>query len=308
MGWRFRKSISLGKGVRLNIGKKSLGISAGIKGARIGTGSRGAYSSFGIPGTGIYSINYLNKKSPKLNKTSSMTTNYNNQSFGLGCSAFIIGTIELILLFTIPPLGLILVIASFIALYFWNKSPKQKAKNMLNKARRLLDKNNFEESITMLNEAKKLDANNTIIDLVLGSALHDYGKYEDAIKYLKNYLYSDPNSLGTTIVLANCLYKTKQYKEAIEILQKLPDEQEVDLQVIQLLGACFAALKQYDLAISVFKKAPLQKRNLDEALKELHYNLGVIYEQSGDKNNALKHFKRVYAEDTNYRDVAEKII
>jgi hypothetical protein len=53
MSLRFRKSIRLGKFLRLNLGKSGIGISAGIKGAHIGLGSRGPYVSAGIPGTGL---------------------------------------------------------------------------------------------------------------------------------------------------------------------------------------------------------------------------------------------------------------
>lgn len=51
---RYRKSIGLGKGVRLNVGKGSLGISAGGKGAHVSVNSkRGVTTSVGAPGTGV---------------------------------------------------------------------------------------------------------------------------------------------------------------------------------------------------------------------------------------------------------------
>lgn len=54
MGMRYRKSIGLGKGVRLNVGKGSLGISAGVKGAHVSINSkRGVTTSVGAPGTGV---------------------------------------------------------------------------------------------------------------------------------------------------------------------------------------------------------------------------------------------------------------
>lgn len=54
MGMRYRKSIGLGKGVRLNVGKGSLGISAGVKGAHVSVNSkRGVTTSVGAPGTGV---------------------------------------------------------------------------------------------------------------------------------------------------------------------------------------------------------------------------------------------------------------
>lgn len=51
---RYRKSIGLGKGIRLNVGKGSLGISAGVKGAHVSVNSkRGVTTSVGAPGTGV---------------------------------------------------------------------------------------------------------------------------------------------------------------------------------------------------------------------------------------------------------------
>ena len=68
MGLRFRKSISLCKGVKLNIGKTGVSISAGIPGFRKTIHSSGRVTtSVGIPGTGIYYVDTknLNKKDNK---------------------------------------------------------------------------------------------------------------------------------------------------------------------------------------------------------------------------------------------------
>lgn len=48
----YRKSKNIGGGVRLNTGKKSIGLSAGVKGARVSINSKGRMGlSLGIPGT-----------------------------------------------------------------------------------------------------------------------------------------------------------------------------------------------------------------------------------------------------------------
>lgn len=55
MSIRFRKSINLGGGLKLNFNKKSAGLSFGTKGARFSMNSDGRKTtSIGIPGTGIY--------------------------------------------------------------------------------------------------------------------------------------------------------------------------------------------------------------------------------------------------------------
>ncbi|UOE58204.1 DUF4236 domain-containing protein [Cytobacillus oceanisediminis] len=54
MGFRFRKSVNLGGGVRLTAGKKGVGISAGTKGLRVSHGADGKTRvTASIPGTGI---------------------------------------------------------------------------------------------------------------------------------------------------------------------------------------------------------------------------------------------------------------
>lgn len=53
MGVRFRKTVSLGKGARINFSKSGPSLSLGPRGASIGIGKRGTYANIGIPGTGF---------------------------------------------------------------------------------------------------------------------------------------------------------------------------------------------------------------------------------------------------------------
>ncbi|MFL8712804.1 DUF4236 domain-containing protein [Clostridioides sp. GD02377] len=55
MGFKFRKSINLGGGLKLNINKNSVSVSGGVKGARVSVNSKGkATTTVGVPGTGLY--------------------------------------------------------------------------------------------------------------------------------------------------------------------------------------------------------------------------------------------------------------
>lgn len=51
---RFRKRIKLIPGVRLNLSKSGVSLSAGVRGASVTFGKRGNYLNVGIPGTGLY--------------------------------------------------------------------------------------------------------------------------------------------------------------------------------------------------------------------------------------------------------------
>lgn len=62
MGWRFRKSFG-NKFFRVNLSKKGIGFSVGVPGARVGVNASGKkYTSVGIPGTGIYRVDYEKKQ------------------------------------------------------------------------------------------------------------------------------------------------------------------------------------------------------------------------------------------------------
>ncbi len=54
MGFRMRKSIRIAPGIRLNVSAKSLGISAGVRGAHVSMNSRtGVRTTVGLPGSGM---------------------------------------------------------------------------------------------------------------------------------------------------------------------------------------------------------------------------------------------------------------
>lgn len=66
MGLRFRKSVTICKGVRLNFGKTGVSISAGVPGFRKTIHSSGKVTtSIGIPGTGIYYVDTKNVSKKK---------------------------------------------------------------------------------------------------------------------------------------------------------------------------------------------------------------------------------------------------
>jgi hypothetical protein len=52
---RFRKSLKLAPGIRMNFSKSGLSWTLGPRGSSLGIGSRGTYWNTGIPGTGLYS-------------------------------------------------------------------------------------------------------------------------------------------------------------------------------------------------------------------------------------------------------------
>lgn len=53
MGFRFGKSFSIFKGLRVNVGKKGASVSIGGPGATVNVSSKGTRATVGLPGTGL---------------------------------------------------------------------------------------------------------------------------------------------------------------------------------------------------------------------------------------------------------------
>lgn len=74
MGWRYRKSINIFPGVKLNINKKSVGVTFGGKGHITLSIKGDKTSSVGIPGTGLYYTDSIRKKKKEENIKSNLKT------------------------------------------------------------------------------------------------------------------------------------------------------------------------------------------------------------------------------------------
>jgi Protein of unknown function (DUF4236) len=60
MGFRFRRSVKILPGVRLNFGKRGVSTSVGVRGAHVTFGKSGTRTTVGVPGTGL-SYTHLEK-------------------------------------------------------------------------------------------------------------------------------------------------------------------------------------------------------------------------------------------------------
>jgi len=76
---------------------------------------------------------------------------------------------------------------------------------------------------------------------------------------------------------------------------------------MNVLGCCYGELGMLDLAMKQLEEASREIASMDEMKKEIVYNLGLIYERSGDLEKALACMKQIYEVDYGYRDVAQRV-
>ena len=74
MGFRFRRSVRLIPGVRLNFSVRGVSISLGAPGATLNFSGRGARATFGVPGTGFSWSQSLNSGSPTPSRSSTASS------------------------------------------------------------------------------------------------------------------------------------------------------------------------------------------------------------------------------------------
>lgn len=83
MGWRYRKSINLGGGFRINLSKSGIGYSWGVKGFRVTkTASGRTRTTYSIPGTGISYVEESQKNSNQSNSRRRQLTEYRTLTIG----------------------------------------------------------------------------------------------------------------------------------------------------------------------------------------------------------------------------------
>lgn len=98
MGWRFRKSFKIFPGMKINVNKKSVGITFGEKGIHYTINSKGKQTaSVGIPGTGLYYTKSVNNAKKRGNHSNANYAKPPQKKFGC---LFTIGCFIACLIFT----------------------------------------------------------------------------------------------------------------------------------------------------------------------------------------------------------------
>ncbi len=261
-----------------------------------------------------------------------------------GCLSTVLFLGAIVLCFTITPIGLIALVGFFFYQYRIAKIPQNVRNNTLKQAQKSFANYKYIDVIAKLLPVNFTNPDDFAICHLIGLSNYNLGKYKDAIEYLETahrsntsdlrtlffignshyllkteddinksilnfekFLEIDPKNEHVKFCIAKNLFDVKEYESAIFYLQGINESSSNYLKSINTIAACFFESAQYELAIESLKKAPLLKRNLDEDLKVTHYMLGKTYDKLGDKQSAIKHLNRIYAQDISYEDVSERI-
>ena len=343
MSIRFRRSMKLMPGVRLNFNKDSVGMSFGVPGARYTVNSKGRRTaSVGIPGTGLYNIETLSSGRSKRSGggNSKVAQAAVESASGPPKPSLFAGKAE-------KELNAFLI-------DIYDPESTDDATSVINKAVALREK--FEDLRVPLELISFLHG---ITDAKWKEKARGWGEglwqnrgsvFADPLvaKYFKgihpqvrispgisSQLTYDAQTLG--FIWAEVLQGEKKFDEALNVLSEMSPDQMVAISIADieiekgdfdgaiettedveifddatamlmvLRGVSFRGKGMLEAAIECFKRV-LKEKGLPEALMHRAlFERGVTYGQMGKKAMGIKDLERILVDDPNYPEVQEKL-
>jgi len=212
-------------------------------------------------------------------------------------------TAVVVILGLFPPMWAVYLVAWLI----WRSRPPQQSMRRVRKAVRALKKDQAGVALRQLQEAHYLDPSNSDALYWLGLLLSQQQRQEEAAEALSLVAERVPGLPEVEAALVDAYMAMDAPESAVYHAQRLFDGAPYASETQLKLAEAFEAAGKLDLAIQALEQAPLHKPVLTEALLQIHYRLGTLYERQGNPAQALHHFKRIYARDITYQDVRMRI-
>ena len=324
--FRFRRSIKLGPGVRLNLGKTGLGVSMGVRGARRSFHSSGRETtSVGIPGTGL---GYVETRSgggtssaapPKLEAKPGWFAPKHEKEFYKALQAYVNGDTEKARsLFRSASEkdtgGRVLaddLLAGMLSLSAEKPDEaipylEEVVSSEVELPDELMTKYGFGGGIVLkVTERVKVEVewSSLAAALALVECYQEQGRVDEAIGVLQQLADTDENP---AILLSLCdLYaQTGAWDELVDAAAGTANNDDVTLEIRLLQARAFREQGLDEAALDAYKDALRSKKRNSELLKEARYERGKLRLAQGKSAQAMKDLQTVYAEDPRYRDVA----
>ena len=333
MGLRFRRTLKIAPGLRLNFNKNSIGLSIGPRGAKYTINSSGRRTaSVGIPGSGLYYTESVGGGKRQQADDPYTATNSRGQEFTIDQPGFFAGRAETLFYqfaneFLIKDSGKTLEetkaqadfiktkepdIAPLIDLVMIPRIAEHDPKAALTICEKLyaipdllktkIAQKYFDQFKLTIPIARGIyfetDYNHSFLTYTYSEILQALGQPEKALEIIQNA----PDSQDKEIAMLDLALATKDFDTVIDETNDIINED--DASTIQLIfrAIAFRELKQYDLAQETFKLALAKRSRSSEILTFAKYERALTYEAMGKRPQAIKELQKILA--ANYEDKA----
>jgi tetratricopeptide (TPR) repeat protein len=337
MGLRMRRSIRLGPGVRLNLGKSGLGISAGVRGMRYSVHSSGRRTaSLGIPGTGVSYVASLGSghsrkaRSPKavaprstptqaIVKQAGLFAPGYEKEFARAVEAFVRGDRERARnLFRNASakdvqnkavaddllIGILEVQAgqAKAAIPYLEKVVASKVALPDTLLLKYLPAGGLELQITPLVRVA-LVWSSLLGALALAEAYQSEGRVDEAIGVLQQIHRTTADS-ALTLSLCELLSQRKAWNDVVELAAGVTNVDDLSLQIRLFQALALERTGLPKAAIEVYRDCLRSKKRDAKLLLEARYGRGRLLLAIGKRSAALRDLGLVYAAEPAYAEVA----
>ena len=327
MALELKKLASLGKGLKINVGKNGVSISGKVKKLKLSIGPKGLSASGPIPGT---SINYSQTiPLPKKKKKASLeviekgtSTVFLTQEYPKELRSnyyymqSVLGGLGILLVFITfkYPYAFIAGIACIYGKSYWRKVTDPALHHYKNVYKSFRSKK-YSNCIEEINKVLETPAMNRDLMLVKAECYLELEDFDSAHSvYSKYFTIKDPKGLNSrdyipAIMNASILSVEKDDSQLLlKLAEALPDEtlDKVDYKVWKhyFRGVAFMGQKEYQVAIEAFKNAVGKKQKMEEPLIDCHYQMGICHYLLGKTSLAKQSFQRVYSFNTSYKNIS----
>jgi tetratricopeptide (TPR) repeat protein len=141
--------------------------------------------------------------------------------------------------------------------------------------------------------------------LTLAELYQRNGRGEEAIGLLQQLVVETGDHPFLILSLCDLYAEVGAWDEIVDVAAGVTNEDDVSLQVRLIQARAFREQGMDEAALEAYKDALRSKKRNSELLKQARYERAKLYLASGKKAQGRKELEKLYAEDAQFRDVAE---
>ncbi len=130
---------------------------------------------------------------------------------------------------------------------------------------------------------------------------------QKAVSEAKVRVERNPTDKAYRFDLGQAYFNCGMFGEAIPELQQARTNPNLRIKALLMLGKCFEKKNMNDLAINAFTDAAKDMTIMDNTKKDLLYELAMVYEKVGKREEYLEALKEIYNFDYGFKDVAKRV-